>query len=123
VALTSLTFLSLFAFKNRESDSLAIARIQSTTAKAPDIEYPSKDIRGRNIPEFDYLVVFPDCSSCSDARIKYRAFMNANPGLVFLIITPDMKDLADLLSRDRFFVFQSSPNSVQSEIAPGLYAR
>lgn len=123
MVLTALASLTILASQNHESDSSAISRIQHSNAKAPDIEYPAKDMRGRTIPAFDYLVVFPDCDSCSDARIKYRAFMNSNPGLVFLIITPDTKEINDLLSRDRFFVFQSSTKSLYSEILPGLYAR
>ena len=121
--LLAMVSLTLLASKGRESDSQALIRIKTNQNKAPKIDYPVKDVKGRLIPTFDYLIVFPDCTSCSDFRSKARTFMEANPQMVFLILTPDMKGGEDLLTHSRYFVYQFSSNSKYAKIVAGGYAR
>lgn len=105
-----------------ESDTDALIRIKASQSKAPKIAYPTKDQRGRSIPKLDYLVVFPNCDSCSDFRVKARTYMAANPGKTYLILTPDLKGSEDILKEYQYYVYQFAPNSKYAEIPEGVYS-
>jgi hypothetical protein len=121
--LAILTSLTIFQNTTQEDDATAAARIKTATQRAPNVAYPEKDIKGRNIRPFDYLVVFPDCTSCSDFRIKAAEFMNSRPDLIFLVLTPDLKNMDHILEKPRYFVVQYKQDSVYSKIDKGFYAK
>ena len=118
-----LVSLTLVASKTKESDSDALNRFKADQAIAPVIKYPVTDLRGRHIPRFDYLLVFPQCESCSDFRKKAKKFMESKPEYTFLILTPDMKESKDLLTHNRYFVFQFDSKSEYAKIPAGRYVR
>ena len=118
-----LTTLTIYVSNSREDDAAIAAKIKTETQRAPEISYPDMDIRGRKIPSFDYLVVFPDCTSCSDFRIKAGQFMDTKTQLIFLILTPDTKNINLLLKNPRYFVVQYKQDSIYSKIDKGFYAR
>jgi hypothetical protein len=123
LVLISLMALMIGVPQFRESDTQALIRIKTNQAKAPSIKYPGRDVLGRQIPTFDFLVVFPDCTSCSDYRIRVRSFMAEHPNLIFVILTPDLNGSADLLEHKRYFVCKFNPNSKYAQIPAGCYAR
>jgi hypothetical protein len=123
VTLGFLLSLTILSFTNKEGDDAALARIKGQTLKAPNIEYPKVDIRNRSIPQFDFLVIFPDCTSCSDFRIKAASYMAQRQDKVFLILTPDTVGLTPLLENNRYFVSLISKSSNYSELLPGIYTR
>jgi len=122
-SLAILTTLTIYVSNSREDDATVAARIKTETQQAPELSYPEKDIRGRKIPPFDYLVVFPDCTSCSDFRIKAAQFMDSKIQLVFLILTPDTKNIDHLLKNPRYYVVHYKQDSIYSKIDKGFYAR
>jgi hypothetical protein len=122
-SLAILTTLTIYVSTSREDDASTAARIKTETQRAPEISYPVKDIKGRTIPPFDYLVVFPECTSCSDFRIKAAQFMDSKTQLVFLILTPDTKNIDLLLKNPRCYVVHYKQDSVYSKIDKGFYAR
>ena len=121
--LIALSSVAVLTAQTKESDDAAVRRIQASQAKAPKIKYPVVDIRGRQIPEFTYLMVMPDCRSCSDFRKKARSFMESHREHVFLILTPDMKDSDDLLTHNRYYVHQFQQKSIFATIPAGGYQR
>ena len=123
VILCGLISLTMLSFRTKEDDTSAIARIGNQNQKAPNIQYPSIDIAGQKIPSFDYLVVFPECTSCSDFRLKAAEFMESQPNKIFLVLTPDIRGIDKLLYRNRFFIFQFSKDSKYTELIPGMYAK
>lgn len=112
-----------FVHAPQESDSQALARIKASQAKAPNYDYPTVDVRGRKFSSFDYLIVMPDCNSCSDFRLKSRSYMEENPNMRFLILTPDLKDSDDLLKKDNYFVVKLDTKSKLASIPAGGYKR
>ena len=121
LALVGLLAVTVAVPRFKEGDTAALRRIKADHAQAPRMVYPQKDIRGRTIPTFDYLIVFPDCKSCSDFRIKARTYMESRPDYVFLILSPDMKGNDDLLTHNRYFVYQFDAKSKYAEIPAGGY--
>lgn len=122
-SLAILTTLTIYVSNSREDDATAAAKIKTETQRAPELSYPNKDIKGRKIPQFDYLVVFPDCTSCSDFRIKAAQFMDSRTQLIFLVLTPDTKNIDHLLGNPRYYIVQYKQDSVYSKIEKGFYAR
>jgi hypothetical protein len=123
VVLGGLISLTILSFRTKEDDSAALARIGSQNQKAPNIQYPTFDLAGRKIPPIDYLVVFPECTSCSDFRLKAAEFMESQPNKVFLVLTPDTRRIEKLLNRNRFFVYQFGKTSKYTDLVPGMYAK
>ena len=121
-----LVLLSLVAFtipRFQESDSQTLIRFKANQSKAPALKYPTRDAIGRQIPPFNFLVVFPDCTSCSDYRVRVRSFMADHPNFVFLILTPDLNGSDDLFEHKRYFVCKFDSKSVYAQIPAGCYAR
>ena len=106
---------------HRESDSEVLGKIKASLNRAPKIQYPTKDMRGRKIQSFDYVIVMPDCLSCSEFRKKSQTFMEANPHLNFMILTPDLKHLEDLARHDNYYVYLFDKKSKYLAIVPGAY--
>jgi len=106
-----------------KSDTDTLNEMIRETAVAPNIKYPTKDIRGVIIPSFDYLVVMPDCTSCSTFRTSMVPYMKAHPKATFLVLTPDLTNIAPLMENKRCFVFQYTQKSIFSDIIPGVYNR
>lgn len=120
-AITLVSVVVIVKAVSRESDSDALARTQASRNVAPDLQYPKRDILGRDIPKFDYLIVMPDCKSCSDFRKVSRSFMEANPRLSYLILTPDLKDSSDLLKHPNYYVSNFTTDSKLANIPAGAY--
>lgn len=123
VTLGFLLSLTILSFTNKEGDGAALARIKGQTLKAPNIDYPKVDMRNRSISKFDFVVIFPDCTSCSDFRIKAVNYMAQRQDKIFLILTPDTVGLTPLLEHNRYFVSLISKSSNYSELLPGIYTR
>ena len=107
----------------RVSDSEALNRIKIEPEKAPNIQYPMLDRKGRSIPKFDFLVVMPDCTTCSTFRKTSATIMEAHPQSTFLILTPDLKDLSGMINQNHYFVVQYDAKSKFAELTPGIYPR
>lgn len=107
---------------NRESDDDVLARVKASQNVAPHVQYPKRDILGRNIPRFDFLIVMPDCKSCSDFRKKSRTFMEGSPERSYLILTPDLIDSNDLLKHSNYYVFKFTAGSKLANIPAGAYS-
>lgn len=118
-----LAFLLLSASTCNKSDTEFLNEMIRETAVAPNIKYPTKDIHGTNIPTFDYLVVMPDCTSCSTFRTSILPYVTAHPNAIFLVLSPDLTDIAPLIENKRCYVVQYPPKSKYSEIIPGIYNR
>ncbi len=123
VAIVVLLSLTLAAAKSRETETQALTRLKLGAEPAPDIVYPKIDRRGKKIPRFDYLVIMPDCTTCSTFRKTSAGYMDSRPQSNFLILTPDLKDLSPLLNRTNYFVVQVDPKSAYLNITPGIYTR
>ena len=123
VILTVLLSLTVMATGGRVSDTDALNKISQEPEKAPNISYPRLDRKGRLIPKFDFLVVMPDCTTCSTFRKTAANYMEARPHSNFLIITPDLKDLSGMLNRTRYYVVQYDAKSKYGDLAPGIYPR
>ena len=105
------------------SDNDALQSLKQSTQKIPNMAYPAKDLRGRSIPNFDCLIVYPDCNSCSDFRLKSIEYMDSRPETSFLILTPDTKGIDTILKQNRYFVALVAKKSKLSELLPGIYNR
>jgi hypothetical protein len=123
IAIVSVMAVVVFARSPEESDSKVLAQVKANQARVPNYNYPTVDIRGRKFSAFDYLIVMPDCNSCSDFRLKSRSFMDENPNMRFLILTPDLNDSDDLLKKDNYYVVKLDPKSKLAQIPAGGYKR
>lgn len=121
--LVSLISATLIVVGRRETDYDITSRIKAQTLKIPEMEYPKVDVKNRSIPKFDILVVLPECKSCSNFRVKAEAFMSTQPQAIFLVLTPDTKDMTSLLSHNRYFIAQFDSKSRYANISPGVYTR
>lgn len=120
VAASTMAFITV---TNRPSDNQAIAEYKAIENRIPKMQYPKKDIRGRDIPEFDFLMVMPDCKSCSDFRKKSQTFMDSKPDKKFFVATPDLSHIERMLNQDNCYVYIFDQKSKLAEIAPGVYSR
>ena len=123
VILTLLVSLTLMATGGRVSDFEALNRMKQEPEKAPNIQYPKIDRKGRSIPKFDFLVVMPDCTSCSTFRKTSASYMADRPQSIFLILTPDLKDLSGMINQAHYFVVQYDAKSKFANLTPGIYPR
>ena len=123
LVLLALVALTVGVPRFMESDSQALIRYKTNQSKAPALNYPKKDLLGRQVPAFDFLVVLPDCTSCSDYRSRVRVFMAEHPNLLFLILTPDLHGSADLFEHKRYFVCKFDSKSKYAQIPAGCYSR
>lgn len=123
LAVAGISGLSIIHASRQPNDFQTLAQLRTELNKAPEIKYPEKDIRGRTIPKFDYLVVLTSCKSCSQFRSQIRPVMAEKPDKVWLIATPDRQDIADFAKHDNYYIVDINPGSKLSYIPAGAYAR
>ncbi|MBS1728756.1 MAG: hypothetical protein JST51_18720 [Armatimonadetes bacterium] len=109
--------------KDRPSDDYLVSQAKAAENRAPKIDYPTTDVRGRKIPQFDMLIVMTGCKSCSDFRIKAKTFMDSHPEWAFLVVTPDMVDMDSFLKTDNYYVVEMKAGTKLAELASGVYQR
>ena len=113
----------IFKASRQPSDFEAWSDVKMETNMAPNMEYPTKDIRGREIGKFDKLVVMTDCKSCSQFRTRIRPYMESQPNKKWLIASPDLVGLDDILKRDNYYFVTFDSKSKFSYIPAGVYSR
>ncbi len=123
IVIVTASTMAFIAAKNRPSDNEAIAQYKAIENRIPKIQYPKKDLRGREVPDFDFLMVMPDCKSCSDFRKKSQTFMASKPDKKFFVATPDLSNIEDMLNHENYYVYVFDQKSKLAEIAPGVYSR
>lgn len=105
------------------ADQNDLQAIEASLRHAPPLHYPKVDLRNRPIPSFDQLLVFPDCTSCSNFRLKCAELAKSTPSKTYLVLTPGTQQLDLINARENCYVAILPTTKEFSSLAPGVYNR
>jgi hypothetical protein len=79
-------------------------KLQEDSRRVPDISFPKVDIRGRRIPSFNKLAVFPPCSTCSDFSTRMFPIIQKDRQTRYLLLTEDLKQVVSYQKLDHCYI-------------------